>query len=203
MKEPVLKNEVNKEAFGRRLTQAMEERRETTYSLADSVSLTASTISRYANGKMAPKIPTLFQLADYLRVNPLWLMGYDRPREQIRQERIPVLSAPGATPDPGGAGGAEMLAAGPQTRADFCFRVADDSMSGARILAGDYVFVQRQDDVEDGEIAAVDVGGSFSLRRVYKAGGRTIMKAEPVRDGAAQADAVIIGRAVAFQGPAR
>ena len=152
---------------------------------------------------MAPKIPTLFQLADYLRVNPLWLMGYDRPREQIRQERIPVLSAPGATPEPGGAGGAEMLAAGPQTRADFCFRVADDSMSGARILAGDYVFVQRQDDVEDGEIAAVDVGGSFSLRRVYKAGGRTIMKTEPVRDGAAQADAVIIGRAVAFQGPAR
>ena len=35
------------------------------------------------------------------------------------------------------------------------------------------------------------------------AGGRTIMKTEPVRDGAAQADAVIIGRAVAFQGPAR
>ena len=28
MKEPVLKNEVNKEAFGRRLTQAMEERRD-------------------------------------------------------------------------------------------------------------------------------------------------------------------------------
>ena len=30
MKEPVSRNEVNKEAFGRRLTQAMEERRETT-----------------------------------------------------------------------------------------------------------------------------------------------------------------------------
>ena len=84
MKEPVSRNEVNKEAFGRRLTQAMEERRETTYSMADSVSLTASTISRYANGKMAPKIPTLFQLADHLQVNPLWLMGYDRPREQAR-----------------------------------------------------------------------------------------------------------------------
>lgn len=205
MKEPVSRNEVNKEAFGRRLTQAMEERRETTYSMADSVSLTASTISRYANGKMAPKIPTLFQLADHLQVNPLWLMGYDRPREQVRSAggRIPVVQAPGALPEPDAAESVLLLFSDQPLQADFCFCVADDSMSGARILAGDYVFVKRQNDVADGEIAAVDIGGAFSLRRVYKAGGRTIMKTEPVRMETTPDSAPIIGKVVAFQGMAR
>ena len=205
MKEPVSRNEVNKEAFGRRLTQAMEERRETTYSMADSVSLTASTISRYANGKMAPKIPTLFQLADHLQVNPLWLMGYDRPREQARSAggRIPVVQVPGALPEPDAAESVLLLFSDQPLQADFCFCVADDSMSGARILAGDYVFVKRQNDVADGEIAAVDIGGAFSLRRVYKAGGRTIMKTEPVRMETTPDSAPIIGKVVAFQGLAR
>lgn len=76
-------------------------------------------------------------------------------------------------------------------------------MSGARILAGDYVFVKRQNDVADGEIAAVDIGGAFSLRRVYKAGGRTIMKTEPVRMETTPDSAPIIGKVVAFQGLAR
>lgn len=88
-------------------------------------------------------------------------------------------------------------------QADFCFCLADDSMSGARILAGDYVFVKRQNDVADGEIAAVDIGGAFSLRRVYKAGGRTIMKTEPVRMETTPDSAPIIGKVVAFQGLAR
>ena len=181
MKELVSRNEVNKEAFGRRLTQAMEERRETTYSMADSVSLTASTISRYANGKMAPKIPTLFQLADHLQVNPLWLMGYDRPREQARAAggRIPVVQAPGALPEPDAAESVLLLFSDQPLQADFCFCVAD------------------------GEIAAVDIGGAFSLRRVYKAGGRTIMKTEPVRMETTPDSAPIIGKVVAFQGMAR
>lgn len=206
MKEPVSRNEVNKEAFGRRLTQAMEERRETTYSMADSVSLTASTISRYANGKMAPKIPTLFQLADHLQVNPLWLMGYDRPREQARSAggRIPVVQAPGALPEPdaGGkrtaalfrpafAGGLLLLLGGRQyeRRADtggrLCICKKTERRGGRR-------------DCRCGHRPARSACGA-----VYKAGGRTIMKTEPVRMETTPDSAPIIGKVVAFQGLAR
>lgn len=71
---------VDKAVFGTRLSEAMAASDETTYSLADKLSLTPGTVSRYANGLMAPKIPTLFTLAKLLAVNPYWLMGYDEPK---------------------------------------------------------------------------------------------------------------------------
>ena len=50
---------------------------------------------------------------------------------------------------------------------DFALRVAGDSMIGARIRDGDLVFIRRQDDVDDGQIAAVIVDDSATLKRVY------------------------------------
>ena len=50
---------------------------------------------------------------------------------------------------------------------DFALRVVGDSMIGARIRDGDLVFIRRQDDVDDGQIAAVIVDDSATLKRVY------------------------------------
>ena len=50
---------------------------------------------------------------------------------------------------------------------DFALRVRGDSMVGARINDGDIVFIRRQDDVEDGQIAAVIVDDEATLKRVY------------------------------------
>ena len=50
---------------------------------------------------------------------------------------------------------------------DFALRVRGDSMAGARILDGDIVFIRAQDDVDDGQIAAVIVDGEATLKRVY------------------------------------
>lgn len=41
-----------------------------------------STIYRYMNGEMSPKITTVKYLAEYYNVNPVWLMGYDVPMEK-------------------------------------------------------------------------------------------------------------------------
>ena len=38
-----------------------------------------STIYRYMNGSMSPKISTVKCIADLFEVNPIWLMGYDVP----------------------------------------------------------------------------------------------------------------------------
>ncbi len=41
-----------------------------------------STIYRYMNGDMAPKISTVKYASEIFNVNPLWLMGYDVPMER-------------------------------------------------------------------------------------------------------------------------
>lgn len=50
---------------------------------------------------------------------------------------------------------------------DFALRVKGDSMVGARIRDGDLVFIRRQDDVDDGRIAAVIIDDEATLKRVY------------------------------------
>ena len=63
--------------FAHRLSECFRKSSETTYSLAEKLSLTAATVSRYLNAKMSPKITTVYEMARILSVNPMWLMGYD------------------------------------------------------------------------------------------------------------------------------
>ena len=49
--------------------------------------------------------------------------------------------------------------------ADFCLVAQDDSMIGARIQAGDVVFIRSQDTIENKQIAAVTIDGVAVLRR--------------------------------------
>lgn len=57
------------------------------------------------------------------------------------------------------------MEAGAGIQADFCLRARGDSMIGARIYDGDIVFIQQQDMVDDGEIAAVIIDEA-TLKRV-------------------------------------
>src|SRR5690625_4362252 len=62
--------------------------------------------------------------------------------------------------------------------ADFILRVSGDSMIDARICDGDLVFVRVQPAVENGEIAAVLIDDSATLKRVYRSDDGVILKAE-------------------------
>lgn len=84
------KKTVNKEKFGNRLTQLMEEYNETTYSMAERFSLSSPTISRYMSGQMAAKVTTIQLMASYFQVNPIWLMGFDVPKH----EKVSITSTP-------------------------------------------------------------------------------------------------------------
>lgn len=50
----------------------------------------------------------------------------------------------------------------------FYLTAKGDSMTGAKIHEGDLLLIQRQDDVENSEIAAVIVNNECVLKRVYK-----------------------------------
>lgn len=52
-------------------------------------------------------------------------------------------------------------------KADFALRCKGDSMIGAEIYDGDIVYIRRQEEVIDGQIAAVLIEDEATLKRVY------------------------------------
>ena len=78
-------------------------------------------------------------------------------------------------------------------------------MIGARIYDGDIIFVKQQDDVEDGELAAVLIDDEAMLKRVFKLGDRMQLRSEnpaypPIMISDQDSIQVqILGKAVAFQ----
>lgn len=60
----------------------------------------------------------------------------------------------------------------------FYVRASGDSMVGARIYDGDILLMRKQDDVENGEIAAVCIDDEVVLKRVYKNGNSFVLQSE-------------------------
>jgi repressor LexA len=96
-----------------------------------------------------------------------------------------------------------------RVHADFALRCVGDSMVNAHIFDGDLVFIQKQPDVENGEIAAVVIDEEATLKRVYKYPNRIELRPEnplfPVLqyEGADLEQVRIIGKAVYFLGTVR
>lgn len=70
-----VKKNINKELFGQRLKELMNNYGETTYSLGNILNLSPPTISRYTRGEMLPKMTTLKALSSYFNVNEKYLTG--------------------------------------------------------------------------------------------------------------------------------
>lgn len=90
------KQSIDLARFSARFAQLLSETEENTYTLADKLSLTPGTISRYQNGIMAPKITTLYAMAEIFNVNPDWLRGAEPARRERYSSRYP---APAITED--------------------------------------------------------------------------------------------------------
>lgn len=90
-------------------------------------------------------------------------------------------------------------------QADYVLKVHGDSMIGARINDGDYVFIRQQPEVENGEIAAVAIGDEATLKRFYKYGDVVVLRVENPEfkeltfSGDQLGQVRILGKAVAFQ----
>ena len=94
-------------------------------------------------------------------------------------------------------------------QADYVLKVHGDSMIGARINDGDYVFIRQQPEVENGEIAAVAIGEEATLKRFYKYGDVVVLRGENPEfkeltfSGEQLGQVRILGKAVAFQSDVR
>lgn len=188
---------VSKEIFGNRFSEVLNASAETTYTIAERLSLTPGTISRYANGLMAPKIPTLYMLADIFNVNPIWLMGYDAPKfnnnagaalpsnlvSLPKMEKVPLIGEIACgTPILAEQNIKDYVDLPGHIRADYALECKGDSMINAGIRNGDIVYIRQQPEVENGEIAAVAVDeDEATLKRFYHDGDVVQLVAENPR----------------------
>lgn len=204
----------DQQKFSERLLQLMSDNNETIYSLAEYLHLSPSAISRYTNATMKPKHLTIEAISSKYGINPIWLMGsddVDKYPDNIKlSKQIPILGTIAAGQPILAKQNIEGFEYVPDdVNVDFCLRIKGDSMTGARILDGDIVFIRQQPDVETGEIAAVMIDGEATLKRVYKINGSVILRPEnpnypeQVYSKKDMKDVSILGKAIRFQSEVR
>lgn len=183
------------------------------------VKMNKSDLSQYVSGKNEPGQDKLIVLAKALRVTEPWLMGYDVPetKESIfSNSNIIPLPETKDIPLIGDIACGEPILAEENIEdyvklnkdidAEFALRCKGDSMTGARIRNGDIVYIHQQEDVENGEIAAVLIGNEATLKKVYKYPEKNMLVLKPANPeyedfiftGEELEEIRILGKAVAF-----
>ncbi len=177
--------------FAARLSQALDARNMKAADLSKKTKVSEGTISCYINGKYEAKQNRVRTFAEALNVNPAWLMGYDVPMEPDNQPIIPagfeplpemttiplVGSIACGTPITAEENIEARIGIPAAWRADFALTCHGDSMA-PKICDGDIVCIRKQQEVENGEIAAVRIGEEATLKRFYRQGDTVLLQAE-------------------------
>ncbi|WP_322622224.1 XRE family transcriptional regulator [Aedoeadaptatus coxii] len=171
-----------------------------------------TSIAKIEAGKVDLSQSKIIEFAKALDVTPSYLMGWNSsddvdltkikgiiPIKKLR--RIPILGQIAC----GNPILAEENYIGYFTAddkyldSDFCLYAKGDSMTGAEIDDGDLVFIKKQSDVDDGEIAAVLIDDEATLKRVYKIADKVQLRADnphyPPIDLDGTQSVIILGRA--------
>ena len=201
------------DTIGKRMRLARINKQKTLEDIAKAVGVSRQTIQRYESGVIG-NIPydKIEGIAKALNVTPGYLMGWEQLPDfpnifPIETKKIPLLGKIAA--------GQPVMAeecfdsyvqCGTDIHADFCLRVQGDSMINARIYDGDIVFIHKQPEVENGEIAAVAIDDEVTLKRVYMSDNFVELRAENpkykpmVFNQSNCLNFRILGKAIAFQG---
>ncbi|HHT71967.1 MAG TPA: helix-turn-helix domain-containing protein [Firmicutes bacterium] len=177
--------------LGSRLRSLRTEKHLTQEGVANKLGVARATLASWEIGRREPDNEALTKLAEVFGVSVDYLLGRtDGPHGTYLPPgawpvgpmvRVPVLGVIRA--------GLPILAdehidGWELTPADevkdgkyFYLRVTGDSMIGSRIYEGDLVLVRQQEEVENGEIAVVNVDGeNATLKRVYRTNGELILQ---------------------------
>ena len=155
-----------------RLKQSRKAKGYTQKNIAEVLSVTPATYSRYESGDIKPDPDTLKKLSSVLGVSVDYLIGASDTANTPDEHgaKIPVLGRVVAGIPIEAVTDIidyeEIPEALAKTGEFFALKVQGDSMS-PRICDGDVVIVRKQEEVENGEIAAVRIGDEATLKRVY------------------------------------
>ena len=220
--------------WGERIKLAREAANLTQEQLGEKLGVTGVTIMRYEKNQRQPRLGQLSKIAKALNTTVYEMMGPDwdgwseidtsdafsikkaPTLEDERKEITNVIPMPEKYEVPligDIACGRPILAveeaeetveAPTWVKADFALRCRGESMITARIFDGDIVYIRKQPNVDNGQIAAVRVGNEATLKKVYYNGQRLILRAaNPLfpdleYEGFELEDIEILGKAVAF-----
>lgn len=132
--------------------------------LARLTKINKSSISEYLSGNYQPKYKNILKIAQVLNVSPTIFLEKSPDKEVTK---LPILGKIAAGIPILAQENIEGYLPYDGNDADFCLRIHGDSMINARINDGDIVFIKQQSTVENGEIAAVLINDSATLKRVY------------------------------------
>lgn len=208
-----------REVFRRNIKRLMREKGVDQARIVSALSVTASTVSDWVNGKKYPRVEAMQRLADFLECS-LFDLTMDPQQENRRltihedivpivSNRVPLLGAiQCGAPTFAEENFEGYVEAGAQIKADFALRARGDSMIGIGIQDGSIVFIRKQSAVNNGDVAAVILDEEATLKRVrYLPGGMTMLQAENPRyapiiiGGEGETRVVqVLGKAVAYMG---
>lgn len=179
--------------------------------LAKLLNVTQGAVSGWETGRYNVDNEKLKAIANILQTTTDELLGISYPEIlPVELKKFPMLGTIAAgEPIIANEEYDIYISADANIQADFCLQVRGDSMINARICDGDIVFIKRQPDVNNGQIAAVLIGDEVTLKRVYKHPRQIVLQAENpmyppiVINGYADVEVRIIGLAVAFQSVVR
>lgn len=174
-----------KQNIGMAIKTRREQLELTQQQVADYVGVSKSAVSRWESGDVANMgIDKLSKLSEVLSVSPLDIINETELTLRIVPNKnntvpVPLLGSIAA--------GSPILAEqniedyfnlDKKIKADFCLRIKGDSMININIMDGDIVFIKKQEDLENGEVGAVLVDDSATLKRFYRMNGEVYLQSE-------------------------
>lgn len=165
-----------RQIFSNNLRRLIDVSGKTQKEVADAIGVSQQIMNVWVRGKAIPRMGEIQRLADYFGVEKSDLID-EKPEAPsipdysnifpLQRKRVPLLGEIACGEPIFCNEGRDYIATGTDIKADFCLKARGDSMTGARIMDGDIVFIQKDAPIEDGQIYAVVIDDEATLKRVY------------------------------------
>ena len=185
---------------------------------AEMFGINPTTFNRYESGDIK-KLPAnvIKIICNKYGLNPAWLMGYEEAEKYMVSEkalqktrRVPVFgSIVAGIPITEQEDLIDYEYTPGNLNVDFCVMINDDSLSGARIIQGDMVYIERNQSLANNDIALIEFNQEVLIRRVHKFDGGILLRAESkgypdvTITKKNSRDMKVIGKAVLFRSEVR
>lgn len=165
----------------KRLKECVEKSNLTYLELEKRTGIAKSSLQRYVSGT-TKKIPvdSIQIIAKAIGVSPEYILGWDESNAKIdlssiknieplpKMKKVPLLGTIACGEPILAEENIEDYINMPEdTNGTFALRCKGDSMINARIFDGDIVYIKEEQQVNNGEIAAVLIENEATLKRVY------------------------------------
>jgi len=156
-------------SLGRRLRLLRKGSGDTQNDIAKLLGVTREAVSQWERGENTPTIETLKVLAQRYQVSLDYIVeGKGKPCQSVEIpvvgtiRKLPILSAENIIDK------VEVPTNMVKDGNYFQLIVHEDSMTGIGIDKGCMVIVRQQEELEDGQVGLIEVGGCIMIRKVYR-----------------------------------